>query len=363
MIKILLIEDKLPEAMLVQEILDGDAQTQFKVVHTSRLSEGLERLSQDDIDVILLDLHLPDSQGLNTFTQMINAAPKLPIVVLSNLSDRAVAVESVRKGAQDYLVKGELSGDLLTRSIRYAIERKQIEETLRQRTKELAKRNEELDAFAHTVAHDLKNPLSLAMGFAEFLWENHQTVSSEDTKELAEKIIHFGRKVDTILDGLLVLTRVRESDVSIEPLDMSTIVKETLERLQWMIEEKEAQVIPPETWPEALGYASWIEEVWFNYISNALKYGGEHPKVELGAEVDRQTVRFWVRDDGPGISMEDQERIFTPFERLGKTQAKGHGLGLSIVQRIVTRLNGQAGVDSCPGEGSCFYFTLPKANG
>jgi signal transduction histidine kinase len=105
--------------------------------------------------------------------------------------------------------------------------------------------------------------------------------------------------------------------------------------------------------------------VWFNYISNALKYGGERPRVELGVEVKdaadaaSNMACFWVRDDGPGIAPEDQARLFTPFERLGQARTEGHGLGLSIVQRIVKRLDGEVGVDSRPGGGSTFYFTLP----
>ena len=117
----------------------------------------------------------------------------------------------------------------------------------------------------------------------------------------------------------------------------------------------------PDDWPSALGYAPWIEEVWINYISNAIKYGGQPPRVELGAEKQADnTVRFWVRDNGPGLSPEDQARLFTPFEQL-QVRAKGHGLGLSIVQRILEKMDGQVGVESEEGKGSLFYFVLAGA--
>ena len=367
-INILLIEDVLAEATLVEEMLVDDETASFEVIHASRLSSGLERLAVDDIDVILLDLYLPDSQGLETCAQMMDQAPALPIIVLSNLDDRALAVEAVRQGAQDYLVKDRLSSDLLTRAIKYAIERKQIEEALRRRTKELTNRNKELDAFADTVAHDLKNPLSLALGFAELLHADHEKMSDEEIGDLTKKIVRFGNKVDAILDELLLLARAREAEVKTRSLDMGSIVAEALERMGQVIEEVEAEIILPETWPVVIGYAPWVEEVWVNYINNALKYGGERPRVEVGADVGQGAdvpqgmARFWVRDDGPGIAPEDQARLFTPFERLGHVRAEGHGLGLSIVERIVKRLNGRVSVKSQPGHGSTFYFTLPLSS-
>jgi signal transduction histidine kinase len=121
-----------------------------------------------------------------------------------------------------------------------------------------------------------------------------------------------------------------------------------------------------DVWPKALGYAPWIEEVWVNYLSNAIKYGGRPPRVELGAAVQAggstpPTVRFWSQDDGPGLTPEEQARLFVPFTRLAQGKAKGHGLGLSIVRRIVEKLGGEVGVESegVPGQGSLFFFTLP----
>jgi len=120
-------------------------------------------------------------------------------------------------------------------------------------------------------------------------------------------------------------------------------------------------MVPPEkVWPIALGHAPWIEEVWVNYLSNAIKYGGWPPRVELGAmEQGDGIVRFWVRDNGSGLTLEEQTRLFTPLTRLDRVRAKGHGLGLSIVRRIVERLGGQTGVESEVGQGSVFFFTLP----
>jgi signal transduction histidine kinase len=111
-----------------------------------------------------------------------------------------------------------------------------------------------------------------------------------------------------------------------------------------------------------LGYAPWIEQVWINYLTNALKYSGDATQVKLGGErMVNGTVRYWVRDYGPGLSEEEQAALFRPFTRLNY-QVEGHGLGLSIVKRIVEKLDGDVGVESTPGEGSTFYFTLPAVS-
>ncbi|MCL4294131.1 MAG: ATP-binding protein [Anaerolineae bacterium] len=117
----------------------------------------------------------------------------------------------------------------------------------------------------------------------------------------------------------------------------------------------------PSIWPVALGYSPWIEEVWLNYLSNAITYGGQPPHLELGAtERGDGLVSFWVRNNGPGLTPEEQAKLFTPFTRLNQVQTQGHGLGLSIARRIVEKLEGEVSVESKPGQGSVFSFTLPK---
>jgi signal transduction histidine kinase len=174
-------------------------------------------------------------------------------------------------------------------------------------------------------------------------------------------------KMSNIIDELLLMAGLREVEAELVPLDMESIVDEALGRLSYMIEEYQAEVVLPESWPVVLGHAAWVEEVWVNYLSNALKYGGRPPRVELGAveQVGGATgtmVRFWVRDNGLGLTFEEQERLFTPGTRLDQVRAKGHGLGLSIARRIVEKLGGRWGVESEVGQGSTFSFTLAKSS-
>ncbi|HDQ72961.1 MAG TPA: response regulator [Chloroflexi bacterium] len=253
--------------------------------------------------------------------------------------------------------------EVLASTAAAAIANARLFQALRQRTTQLKARNEELDAFAHTVAHDLKTPLGTIVGFAETLEVAYEEISTEDACRYLHMIGRSGRRMNRIIDGLLLLAGVRKAEVEMEPLNMGEMVAEVLERLSGMVQNLKAEIHAPETWPVVLGYAPWIEEVWVNYISNALKYGGRPPRVMLGArQLEDQMTYFWVRDNGKGLSREAQARLFVPFTRLEQGQMEGQGLGLSIVRRIVEKLGGQVSVDSTPGQGSVFGFTLPSVD-
>jgi signal transduction histidine kinase len=243
-------------------------------------------------------------------------------------------------------------------------ERLRAEAQLRRYAAELEAHNAELDAFAHTVAHDLKNPVTAVIAYAQVLEREHDSLQLDMVENFLHVIAQNGRKLATIIDELLLLSSVREKgEIETHPLDMGHIVAEAKRSLLYLIEERGGEIVLPDSWPVATGYGPWVEAVWTNYLSNALKYGGDPPIVELGATVEPNGwFRFWVRDNGKGLTAAERSRLFTPFERLSQMRVQGHGLGLSIVQRIVTRLGGQVGAESegIPGKGSTFYFTLPS---
>ncbi len=246
--------------------------------------------------------------------------------------------------------------------------RQAAEEALRAYTAELEASNNELDAFAHTVAHDLKTPLTALVGYGMLLEHRYDRINPEQVRDGLHVITQNAQKMSSIVDELLLLASVRKlDDIDIGPLDMAAVVSQVTKRLSPLIDEHQVELVLPEHWPVALGYGPWIEEVWTNYVSNAIKYGGEPPCIELGAdETVEQTsdsapvARFWVRDNGAGIRPEQQEQLFGLFTRLGRdAKIEGHGLGLSIVKRIINKLGGEVGVESEVGRGSLFYFTLP----
>ena len=233
-------------------------------------------------------------------------------------------------------------------------------EVLRQQNLELQARVEELDAFARSVAHDLKGPLGTLACLADLLKTDHARMSLEEQQMSLSDLARVARKLCNVVDELLLLAELREADIVIGPLCMAAIVAEAQTRLAPMVQDYQAEIVVPAAWPAAVGYGPWVEEVWVNYLSNAIKYGGQPPRMELNAAIQSDgIVCFWVRDNGPGIALDDQTRLFEPFTRLHHIRAGGHGLGLSVVRHIVEKLGGQVGVSSAPGHGSVFSFTLP----
>ena len=224
-------------------------------------------------------------------------------------------------------------------------------------------------SFAQNVAHDLKTPLTTILGFAAMLSDKQAQIPPEQQKAALQAIVRTSLKMNNIIQELLLLAAVRQEDVKTGPIQMSGVVSAAKQRMLSVISDANAMLIVPDasTWPTVVGYAPWVEEVWINYINNAIKYGGKPPQIELGADADYKTypkgrtmARFWVRDNGEGIPPEDRAQLFNQFTRLDQVRAEGHGLGLSIVARIIEKLGGEVGVETYPGEGSTFYFTLPE---
>ncbi len=335
--------------------------------------EGLEMYNAGSYDVVATDQAMPVHSGLEVISILAAQDSLPPTIMVTGTGNEQIAVEAMKLGASDYIVKDVDGGylDLLPAVIERVLqqqrlleEKHQAEEALLQYTAELEAQNEELDAFAHTVAHDLKGALGHMVGYAQVLAEDHTVLPEQDLRKYLQTIARSGKRMSKIIDELLLLASVRKVEgVKLGPLDMNSIVAEVLERLRYLIEEHLPEILLPTAWPVAIGYGPWVEEVWLNYISNAIKYGGRPPRVELGAAVPKEAneqIRFWVRDNGSGLTLEEQTRLFVPFTRLGRIQAKGHGLGLSIVQRIMGKLDGQVNIESEVGVGSIFYFPLPK---
>ncbi len=220
----------------------------------------------------------------------------------------------------------------------------------------------DLDAFSHTVAHDLKNPLQGIVGYASLLVTDISQFSTADIVRYLQVITQYGERMSAIINELLLLATVRkQGDVTFGVVDMSAVIHNVLLRLDYLIRQQHAEItIKVTEWPAAWGYAPWLEEVWANYISNAIKYGGNPPCVELGTDRQDGQTRFWVRDNGDGIPLDKTNQLFSEFNRLEQTHLEGYGLGLSIVRRVIDRLGGEVGVESTPGQGSTFFFSLPS---
>jgi signal transduction histidine kinase len=368
---ILIVDDTPANLRLFSQMLTKQGYT-VRLARTGELALSGARALPPDL--ILLDIRMPGMDGYEVCRHLKADARtrEIPVIFLSALDQTEDKVHALAFGGVDYITKPFQFREVLAR-VDTHLSLYRLRRELAAANAELEAGNAELRAFAHTVAHDLKSPLSVLIGFSSLLETEYDALPREELERIFVSMSQVGYKMRDIIDALLLLANVREAEALARgPLDMSAIVDEALARLAPEIERRRAEVITTDRWPVVLGHAPWIEEVWVNYVSNALKYGGDvdaglPPRVELGfsespARPEGTGIRFSVRDNGSGLTPDEQMALFTPFTRFHQTRAEGHGLGLSIVQRIVEKLGGRVGVESAgPGRGCTFWFSLPAA--
>lgn len=349
----LLIVDDVPENIRVlYEFLTAHG---FKVLVAEDGENAIEKAHYAEPNLILLDIIMPGLDGFSTcyHLKQDEKTKDIPIIFMTALSDTDDKVRGFKMGAVDYVTKPFQQEEILARINTHL--------TIRRLQKQLQNQNAELDAFGHTVAHDLKSPLGSVIVLAELLEQTTAHVLDAKSLKHLTYLRQAAHKMADIINALLLLAGVSKQKVELDALNMTEILQQVRDRLAHMIKEYQAEVSIPNQWPLARGYAPWVEEIWVNYITNGLKYGGSPPYLELGATRIGADVQFWVRDNGEGLSPEAQANLFTPFTRLNQEQAQGYGLGLSIVQRVAEKLGGRVGVQSQVGHGCTFYFTLPLA--
>jgi signal transduction histidine kinase len=362
-IQTLLIEDNPGDARLIREMLRAtDRSTSFininiEVSVADRLSSGLEHLRERGADLVLLDLSLPDSNGLATFDTLHAAAPSTPVVVLSGLADETVAVTAVHHGAQDYLVKGQVDGGALLRSMRYAIERQRLEaarvELERQR-----------DEFFSSVSHDLRTPVAAIKAAIGVVLANEPANMSAPLHRLLGNIDLAADELTRLIEDLLEIARLQAGRVTLwrSAVDLRDVVARAVVAIEPLAEERDQtlEVRQPEEPVVAEVDGDRLGRVLRNLLANAQKYGREQGSIVVALQDGAEQVRISVTDDGPGIPVEEQSRIFERFYRVGGSAAVGSGLGLAIARGLVELHGGTLTVQSAPGAGSTFTVALPR---
>lgn len=345
--KILIVEDDEAVRITLNDLLSLNG---FQTIEARDGIEGLDLARRECPACILSDVAMPGLDGYELLRALRadDALRSIPVILLTAKTDRAATRHGMELGADDYITK-PFTEDEIIRSIRARLEKKEL--------------LDELDAFAHTVAHDLRGPLATLTGRLELMELTHETSDGQNRRHQIEEAIRSARRLNAIIEDLLVLSGVRRQTRPPAPLEMAGIVREALDRIDDLVRRTEAQVSLATTWPSALGHAPWIVHVWANYLSNAAKYAGPRAQITVGHSPSPNSarIRFWVADRGPGIEKDIGNRLFAPFTSIPSSRVTGHGLGLSIVRRIIEKLGGCVGFDSTPGQGSCFWFELPIA--
>lgn len=378
-VKILLIEDDLAEARLLQEVLKSFHLMEFSLVHVKRLREGVNQLQQDCFDVILLDLTLPDSQGLESVKLLVNHTPKVAIVVLTNTNDDKLALEAVREGAQDYLVKRHVNVDVLVRSVQYAIERQRASDLLREakqnlenqvqkRTDELMKVKEINQLQSNLVSmfsHDFRTPLTTVLSCTELLQNKSDLLTDEKKTALFRMMRLAGKNMAQLLDEVLLVGKadLGTLECNLTQLDLKSFCAEIIEEIQFNANKKQIEIfficrgeLVEGIWDENL-----LRHILGNLLANSVKYSPEGSTVQFILIGEEKQVIFRIRDWGIGIPLADQKHLFEPFHRASNVgRIPGTGLGLAIVKSCVKTCQGQIEINSEVGVGTTVTVTLQK---
>lgn len=239
-------------------------------------------------------------------------------------------------------------------------ELKRLESSLREKTKSLEESNRRLEEFNHVVNHELKGPARRIEAFAQILLEDYQDKLDEEGRDSLMRIRNQALKMTRLIDDLLALASIGVKEEPLEEVQLSSVVQQAVEELDYMLKGVELQI--EDSLPTVLANKTRMEELFVNLISNAIKYNDKDKKmVEVGWEEDDGHYRFHVRDNGIGIEEQYWEKIFDLFEVLHPNgDYESTGAGLSICKRIVEEYGGKIWVESEPGRGSTFYFTIPK---
>lgn len=355
-IRILLMEDNPGDARLIRELLNESEGFAYELSWADRLNKGLELLREDRADVVLLDLSMPDSRAEETLARVREMSRSMPVIINTGLLDEEAAAQAVRGGAQDYLVKGRYGPETLVRSIRYAIERKRLEEELREL-------NRDLSAFAHTLSHDLKVPLSNAYGYALTLRERSGNKLNDEERKWCDIVVRSIERMDGLMKGMLEYAGLDKGPGAIREVALEEMVKAVLEELRVAGALEGIDVEVAGELPLVTGYPQRFYQVLANLISNAAKFMGDspHPRIEVGIRKMDGERAVYVKDTGMGIRREEQENIFSPLARTDEAcDVPGQGLGLAIARRAVENWGGRIWVESELGQGATFLFTLPK---
>jgi two-component system CheB/CheR fusion protein len=371
--RILLVEDNRADAVLLQDMLLRDAQGQLELSWTSSLRETLDRIAHEHFDAVLLDLSLPDSHGLDTITGLCTAVPAMPILVMTGLTDEHIASEAVRRGAEDYLVKGQTDARMIVRAIRYAIDRKQVEDALRaakysaERAKaEAEQANRAKDHFLAVLSHELRTPLTpVVMGLS--MLENRPDLDPaiRETLEMVRRNVELEAR---LIDDLLDVSRIARGKIELRrsAIELCTIIHQAVQVCKPDIEARGLHFgvdLGPAApyWVDA--DASRLQQVFWNLLKNAIKFTPHGGCVGIRCRPEEDHVVVEVNDSGIGIEPGAVTRVFNAFEQVERSitrQFGGLGLGLAISKALVEMHGGTIEAHSeGRDKGATFRILLP----
>ena len=370
-INVLLIEDNPGDVRLIQEMVREIQSSLIELEFYDNLADGIQSLNQNDFKAILLDLSLPDSNGLETIERMLEKANGIPIIILTGTDDQLLAIEAVRSGAQDYLIKGSINSFFLERSIYYSIERQNVKEELKNSEENYRIAFLQANFYKDIFAHDMSNILQSFMSAVQLC--NFYSINSEDQKnlkeasEIIERTVKRGAK---LISNVRKLSQLEDSSTSIRSIELSILLKKSIMNLKNAFRIRSINIqIDSQRNNIFVQANSLLQDVFENILFNAVRHN-QNSTVEIFIKISNyeedgiKFIKMEFTDNGIGI---DDPRKVTIFLRGSKEDKdlSGMGLGLSLVSKIIESYNGKIWVeDKILGDytkGSNFIILIPEA--
>ena len=361
-LKILLCDDDLAFRKLTRTYLRAASAREILLEEAGRKEEIQAALDTGGFDLVLMDIQMPEKSGLDWLEEIVkkNTAP---VVMLTGFGSEEIAVRALHKGAIDYIPKDSFSKDRLWGTVKAALEtwkRKRAEEGLKHKNIELRRLNRDLNEYVHFVSHDLRAPLRHIKALSIFIKEDYGAKLDERGREFVSNIAATCDDAEAMINELLKLAKIRDSDVVLELVDLNEIIRAVETELEFFLVEHNGRLEVMDDLPIISAHRSWLKDLFVNLVTNGIKYNDNVEKVvRIGFE-DRERGRvFFVADNGLGIEDDYKNEIFKPFKRLHAGK-EGTGLGLTICRKVVEAQGGKIWVESEQGKGSTFFFSIPQ---
>lgn len=372
-LKILHIEDNPGDVLLVDELLYNNRYFDYFIDDAYTLKAALEKLKNNTYDVILIDLGLPDSQGLEGVKKIIETQPNAPVIVITGSNNELDGQNAVNLGAQGYIEKGELSDKTIVQAILFAIERIEHLNKIHKSEQELEIKNSKLkeaisakDRLITIISHDLRSPLSSVTSLLEILSQDFHDLDTEAHIRIINSCFNSARRTTELVENLLLWARSQSKQIqlNIQEINLSALITEVIDSLQTTADLKSIRLLNtvlPDCW--FLGDKETIATVIRNIISNAIKFTPEGGCVSIEKSIfSENEIAIHVKDSGIGISKENIHRIFDigeGYTTSGTNDEKGTGFGMILCKEFVERNKGKLWMESTLGQGTTVSFSLP----
>jgi len=361
--RLLIVDDETAQMQALCDTLEDHG---YDTVGCPNGEAALIALQRSPFDLLLADLMMPGMSGIALLREALAIDPTLVGIIMTGEGTISTAVDAMQSGALDYILKPfKVSAILpvLGRGLtvrRLQLENAALERRVQEHVVELEAANRELDAFTRSASHDLRAPLNIIMGFSSLLVKDLSSQLPPEQRDWLSHIERSAQRMNQLIDALMRLSRVGRQTLMLQTVDTDSLVRSVVDELR-KDESNRHAALKIDQLPEASADASLLRQLFVNLLSNAFKFtrNTEQALIEVGCATEGEERIFFVRDNGAGFDMARAKHLFAPFQRYHRADLfEGSGVGLSIVQRIVQRHNGNIWAQAAPDQGASFFFTL-----